>query len=379
MTSPLPVGPTSRRWRRIDRAILVAVFVALWVPAALLLAGVHASQIENRPLATLPPVTLGGLADGTWAAGVDAFVEDNIAPRGLAVRLRGRAYLAVHSTGSTQVIAGRGAWLFPRDALDPTCRHTAADVAAALDSAMDLAGRGITFRFLAIPDKQSIYPAQLESNPFPVGCTEQQRAALRQAIADHATIALDGWSLLQGIPRGSGPTLLYYPRDTHWTALGAIPVLKALVTSIQPGLWSDADVVEQGTWRHRSDLTRQLGVTTFDRTTKVVVRGDVAVTTTNLSLPFELKNEAAVFETRTSTTRPVVEGRALIVYDSFFGTQSALIAPWFRDAVWVHIGDLQEHPEIAQLTGPFSVVVVARVERFLYLDDMQAVVRIVGS
>ena len=64
-----------------------------------------------------------------------------------------------------------------------------------------------------------------------------------------------------------------------------------------------------------------------------------------------------------------VEGRTLVVYDSYFGNEIARVRPWFRDSTWVHIGDLSRHPELADDLPAFDRVVVERVERFAYNYD----------
>ena len=56
-------------------------------------------------------------------------------------------------------------------------------------------------------------------------------------------------------------------------------------------------------------------------------------------------------------SRPVVPGRTLIVYDSFFGTVMNQASPWFEESVWVHEGDLFNHPELADVLPGFSFCV----------------------
>jgi hypothetical protein len=68
-------------------------------------------------------------------------------------------------------------------------------------------------------------------------------------------------------------------------------------------------------------------------------------------------------------SRPVVPGRTLIVYDSFFGTVMTEASPWFRESVWVHEGDLLNHPELADVLPAFDTVVFQRVERSAYFTD----------
>lgn len=48
------------------------------------------------------------------------------------------------------------------------------------------------------------------------------------------------------------------------------------------------------------------------------------------------------------------------------------IAPWFRDSVWVHQGDLTDHPSLVASLPAFDRIVVARVDRGVYDTDLAA-------
>jgi hypothetical protein len=65
-----------------------------------------------------------------------------------------------------------------------------------------------------------------------------------------------------------------------------------------------------------------------------------------------------------------VEGRTLIIYDSYFRTNERRIAPWFRDSVWVHADDLKRSPELVADLPAFDRVVVERAERSVYDIDL---------
>jgi hypothetical protein len=49
------------------------------------------------------------------------------------------------------------------------------------------------------------------------------------------------------------------------------------------------------------------------------------------------------------------------------------IAPFFAESIWIHEGDLLNHPEIGALVGPADLVILQRVERGMYftrIDDL---------
>jgi hypothetical protein len=369
-TAHLPEGPPGRAWRRLDRIVLALTLLGLLGPGALLLAGVHARPIENRPLVAFPKVTTAGVLDGSWFRGVDAYLADNLPPRSYAVRLRGEVFYRSGGTGNPQVLRGRDGWLFTRAEFDGGCPMSAADITAALGTAVAaLEAKGIAFRFVGVPDKHAIYPEQVASNPFAEPCTDAQRPALRAALAGMSPNGIDGWSVLEAAKAASDEPL-YYRADTHWTPFGALQVVRALVTSIDPALWSDADVEISGTRPRTVDLALQLGIRRVESPARVRVRPGVELTRTDLSVPVDIRNARAIFETRPSAGRPILAGRTLILYDSFFGIDVPLVSPYFGDAVWVHVGDMQNHPELATILGPFDTVILERVERGLYLSDL---------
>jgi hypothetical protein len=53
----------------------------------------------------------------------------------------------------------------------------------------------------------------------------------------------------------------------------------------------------------------------------------------------------------------------------------ALLAPWFKESVWVHADDFRQHPEIADSLPPFDNLIVQRVERSAYDLDTWELVR----
>ena len=374
----LPDGAPTPFWRRLDRLVLVVTLLGLLVPWGMLLAGFRPRPIENRPLARLPAITVTALLDGSWFRGADAFLSDNVWVRPYAIRIRGEAYWRSGGTGNPEVLRGTGNWLFTREEFEPTCRTDATQVLSAVQHVADVAAAsGMTFRFLVIPDKHDIYPEHVGADPFPPACTEPQRAPLRAGIARLGPLAVDSWTVLTKARADDPQAQLYYAADTHWTPLGAAAVVRALVRSIDPGVLAADDLAIKGDFRRSVDLADQIGIHRVE-TTPRVVRPGVTVTRTDVASPDGIRTARAIFETTATGQAPTVAGRTLILYDSFFGIDVGVVAPCFADAVWVHIGDITSHPELASRLGPFKTVVFERVERAIYASDLNAVLSGIG-
>ena len=249
--------------------------------------------------------------------------------------------------------------------------------AALRREAAKFAAAGQVFRFVGVPDKHAIYPEQLAANPFPPACSETGRAAIRETIAALGPQAVDGWTVLDdaraAATRPTDETSLYFRQDSHWTPRGATAAIGALVRSIDPALWNDADVVETGTVSESMDLPRLMGIRRNERVTNVRIRPGVKLSQQDVPVPVEIQNARSVFRVTASGDRPTLPGRTLVIYDSFFGIDVDLVAPFFADTTWVHVGDALHHPELAGLLGPFDTVIFDRVERGLYETDVDAV------
>ena len=376
LTAHLPEPAPGRRWRLLDRLVVVVFCLGLVVPGLLLALGRRSAEIENRPLLQLPALSVGGLLDPAWYTKIDRALTDNDAVRPYAVRLRGEAYWRLGATGNPAVVRGSGRWLFTRDEIVATCDLSADDVAGALDRThAAFAAAGQDFRFVLAPDKHAVYPESLDpSSPFGPPCTDARRPAMAAALDARASFAIDGWALLETArtTNPDGPAL-YYTEDSHWTPTGALLAIRALIESFGPDLWSDADVVDRGLQRKPMELARQIGLRHAESVPVQTIRPSVTLTRTDVPLPFRTTGARSVFRVVASGDRRLLPGVTVVVYDSFFGLNVAAVAPFFQESLWVHQTDLLRHPEIGQLLGPVDRVILDRVERGLYythVDDL---------
>ena len=369
LTAHLPEPARDRRWRLLDRLIVVVFCLGLLVPGALLAIGRRSAEIENRPLHQPPAFSVGGLFDPAWYTKIDRAVTDNDAIRPYAVRLRGEAYWRLGGTGNPAVVKGRGDWLFSREEISPVCDRSAADTIADLDRIRaEFQAAGQDFRYVQAPDKHAIYPEQLGPDmPYPQACTDARRSELSAALDSRNAWVVNGWAEL-GRERAANPggPLLFYLQDSHWTPTGALPAIRALVRSLGPDLWRDEDVVSGPRRQSVMDLARQIGLSRRENVPAPAIRPSVQITRTEVALPFKTRGAPAVYEITASGDRPLLPGRTVVVYDSFFGIQMAAIAPFFADSIWIHRDDLLRHPEIARLVGRADRVIFERIERGLY-------------
>jgi hypothetical protein len=373
VTVRLPAASPSRAWRILDKLVVIGFVAGLTIPALTFAAGRRPPEIENRPLLTPPPFSIDRLLDPGWYSALDKYLTDNLAVRPLAVRLRARVTTSLGGTANPAVILGTGDWMFTREELAPTCQFSAPQVAASLDrAAARFAAAGQAFRFIVVPDKHVIYPEKLRPDTsMAQTCTEGRRSTMREALARRTAYAVDGWSQLLAAraARPGGPPL-YYMADSHWTPSGASVGIKALIQSLDPGLWRDDDVVPGRTTAIPQGLARQMGLPRSEPTLQIAIRPGVKTVRTPVQVPVHVNNARAVYRWTASGNRPLLPGRTVIVYDSFFGLNMTRIAPFFEESIWIHINDLKNHPELSTLLGPFDRVILERVERGLYTTEI---------
>lgn len=367
---PDPAQLPTSRW---DRLVAVAFVATLAIPGLALIAGIRPPELENRAEAALPTLNAETLTEpGTYQA-IDEYVTRNLPARDVAVDAYATLdYGLLGGSTDPDVMLGRGDWLFFAGELMPSCEVTPEALIRALDAVAAQAEiAGVAFRFGIAPDKHAIYPDRLRSDPpLPEACTDAARDEVRAAMAARPDSTVDMWSaVLAARDRSKAP--LYFSQDSHWTPDGAMPAIAALVESLAPGVWDPAEISVEGTSRYPMELARLIGKPADAIVPRYVIRPSVTVAESALPTTVDLGNARDIFDYTTSGTTDVVPGTTLIVYDSFFNINRQRIAPWFERTIWVHAGDLRDHPEIADILPPVDSIVLERVERGAYDTDME--------
>jgi acetyltransferase AlgX (SGNH hydrolase-like protein) len=357
----------------LDRIVSVGFVVALIVPGIALALGIRPLDLEGRPAASLPPLDAGSLGEPSTYAAIDRWLAERFPGRNEAVGAHAAIDYGVLGGSTTpDVIVGRDGWLFTRTELEPVCDFTAAQVLGALDRAVDLlAAHRMDMRLTVPPDKHAIYPEKVApGSGLGHACSDDRRAAMRAGMASRPDNAIELWGRMAAAHAAEPSTPLYFRQDTHWTPLGAVIATEALVESLAPGVWDEAEMPIEGYAAYDTDLSRLIGLPAKERVPRLVVRPGVDVARTTVPTNVDLKSARDIGRYRVEAGAAAVEGRTLVIYDSYFRTNMGRIAPWFRDSVWVHADDLKRSPELAADLPAFDHVVVERVERSVYDIDL---------
>jgi hypothetical protein len=327
--------------------------------------------IENRDPAAAPQVGVEGIADGSFFAALDRFVTENFALRRQAVAVQAAIdHRLLGGTTNPDVMRGTDDWLFLTGELRPRCDFDVDTLLARVDEAAAALERaGKPFRYIVVPDKHSIYPERVLPGSIAGSCTDAARDRLRAGLLARPGVAVELWTALLAAKARDPGVPLYYVQDAHWTTLGATVGIRALVESLAPETWDDAEVVIGGEQRHSSDLARLIGLPRIEVVPRVQMRPGVTPDRRLIDPGVDISNSRDIPWFTVRTDRPVVPGRTLFVYDSFFATQMSSIVPWFEESIWVHEGDLFNLPEIASVLPEFDTVVFQRIERSALFTD----------
>ncbi|HEV8696560.1 MAG TPA: hypothetical protein VGQ89_02625 [Candidatus Limnocylindrales bacterium] len=358
-----------------DRIVTVAFVVALVLPGLAMAAGIRPAALEARRVATLPRLDASSLGEPATYAAIDRWLADRFPARNQAVGAHAAIdYGLLGGSTTPNVIVGRDGWLFTRTELEPVCIFTPDEVLAALDRmAVGLADRGLDVRLIVPPDKHTIYPDKVvPGSGLGEACTDHRRSAMQAGMAARPDHAIELWTRMADERAAHPEQPLYFRQDTHWTPLGAVIATHALVESLAPGVWDDTQMPVQGLASYNTDLSRIMGLPAKERLPRLVVRPGVDVERTTVSTNVDLKNARDIGHYTVDPAAAAVEGRTLILYDSYFRTNERRIAPWFRDSVWVHASDLEQSPQLAADLPAFDHVVIERVERSAYDVDLDA-------
>lgn len=374
---PDELHSSSSRW---DRIVAVAFVAVLVLPGVALVAGIRPPDLENQANVPIPKLDAAALADPATYKAIEDHVARDLPGRDIALGAYATLdYELLRGSTDPQVVVGRDDWLFFRGELQPTCPVGAADLMRQLDDVATRASQaGIRVRFAIAPDKHTVYPDRLRPDPpMPTPCTDAMRSEVRAGMAARPDVTVDLWSVVlaerDAAPPDSPP--LYFTQDSHWTPTTAMPAIGALVELLATGVWDPAEITTDGTTRFSMELARLMGKPRYANVPRYIVRPTVTVEPSVVATPFELKNARDIGVYTTDPGARVVPGTTLVVYDSFFNINRARIVPWFERTIWIHAGDLRDHPEVADLLPKIDTIVLVRVERGAYEMDIAQLLR----
>ena len=223
-------------------AILFCVAIAATGVAALKPRAQTTLELENRPIAAWPSLTLSH----SFIAGFEAAFSDRFGGRGTLLRWHHALLVnTFHVSPAPNVMLGRDAWLYflgeDGQSLDRNYRGTdvvgdgdiTAVVAELARRNRFLASLGIPYLVTIVPDKFTIYPEHLPGWVVrAAGQTPLDRLA--QAILSGTTLRFV--DLRAALRAAKTRERVYYATDSHWNLLGATVAYGEIMREVQRAL-----------------------------------------------------------------------------------------------------------------------------------------------
>lgn len=353
--------------RGTSRALVAAIAVAL--AAVWLIPGERVP--ENRGFHFFPDVSRAGIASATDFRAIDAALLDKLGVRGTVVDVLGAGLVDAGLSPSSEVFRGPSGEPFVSTDFTYTCyarnQVEAVDTVSRYVEAV-LAERGVDFLFAIAPDKSSIERDGLgPAADLIMTCADANKQTLQTFADAPDSPLLVGWKELSAAPE---PRYIF--DDTHWTpqaaALYAGLIIDRLSTDAvaAPGLFDAGDVVERGTIAYQNDVLGLMGVDRPQSVPRLVSERDGVVTTRDAE-----KHDGVTTRRWVSTGPGLIEGRTLILHDSFFEVNREVLAPYFADLTALPLSAITRPGTLATLDG-YDHVIVLEVQRFVpsYIGDI---------
>lgn len=274
--TPAP-APSRPRNAWIDRLLIAAFLVLLWLPAVDMVFHVdHARQTGENRLPAAPPNTADLRAGNLqkFIADSEGWFTDHFGFRNLMIRWFQNWKLGLfHDRSVYRVMIGPNHWLFFSELrmvehFLGMAKFTEADMAAwqkLLENRRDwLAKRGIKYLVVIPPDKQNIYPEELPTwlqQAMPKA-RETKLDQFVKFMREHSTMPVI--DLRQTLLDGKKVRPTYLSTDTHWNTYGGFLACQQLVDAaakLVPGVppLRTEDFTFTNAYLENGDLGKMIG------------------------------------------------------------------------------------------------------------------------
>lgn len=348
--------------------VCASVFlVVVFLPGVLGVLGVEGRAIENRRLTEFPAIGPSSVVDQDFYGAMSGFLTDHLPLRDLLVRAN--SLIALHvwkDSPNPDVHVGREDWLFTTAFRSNCPDGMPLDVVpqlAELGRALDASGREM--RLVMPPNKATLYPEFLGAfPPSSFACEFERLAAIRHQLSQVPEIGfIDMWSWLGRLKKNRDEPL-YFPGDSHWTLRSAAEMSRAIVESIEPGLWRDADVREQRRIVLPMDLALMVGVSRSVPVSVLETRRDGILTTAIERIDCE-RGPSCVVRYLSTGNRQLIRQRTLFVRDSFGTMSMETLVPYFEDITFL-FWSADVHDQLTRRLVDADLVIYETLDQFLF-------------
>jgi hypothetical protein len=363
--------PPGRRSLIAARLLTVTLAALLLAPTLVSIRGGD-DAVENRSSIPFPELNVDTATDTATYRQFDAAFRDRLTLRRKVVRAVGRTgYDRLGYSFNSRVYVGEDhVPFFTEDFIKPCGTPfdpTAVDQRVrAFEQTAQRSGKDAIF--VVAPDKSSVLRDKLGwAADALMSCADPVREQTQERWGDDRlgpVVTL--WPQFDAA-EAAEPGRVWQAGDSHWSYQGAMiftrEVLDRLVVrGVAPEQLRGAPGAQQHADRPMpGDLYRLLGFTREDEVANWVVRRE-GVTVETTAVPRGLGRTQRTHTTVAPAGTPMVPGRTLVVYDSFFYLAEAQLAPYFTELTTLHWDDFLSMARSGQVPE-FDRVIFQTVQR----------------
>lgn len=343
-------------------------FLLFFGPILAYASGRRGAPVENRPATDFSELSVSWDGFST----LSKFIGDRIPLRSRAIRSDGwidqhvfQEDPAFGGGAVPRIIHGKDGYLFLNDDFEMACQS--ADVVSQLvgsvgDLATIINASGRRAIFTVAPNKTTLHSDFFPDGQGSLDCLNKYSSELWSGLS---AANIDGYvdlksALSDEMEETREP--LYSRKDSHWDSAGSAAAAKAVINTLQPGLWDDSALQFRGVVDYIGDLTYLEGNPVVDQTPLYeVVRPEITAGTTEI---WDAEDMTHIYRRYTNTGPPgsLITAKTVLMVDSFGVEAMARIIPYFADITFVHFDSLSPEALIAEFNKADAVWIMC-VER----------------
>ena len=343
-------------------------FLLFFGPILAYASGRRGAPVENRPATDFSELSVSWDGFST----LNRFIGDRIPLRSRAIKSDGWIDQHVFNENPAfgggavpRIIHGKDGYLFLNDDFEMACQSS--DVVPQLvKSISDLTAiineSGRRAIYTIAPNKTTLHSDFFPDGQGSLDCLNKYSSELWSGLN---AANIDGYiDLKSALSSAMNETRepLFLRKDSHWDSAGSAAAAKAVINTLQPGLWDDSALQYRGLVDYIGDLTYLEGNPVVDQTPLYeVVRPEITAGTPEI---WDAGDMTLIYRRYTNTGPPgsLITAKTVIMVDSFGVEAMEKIVPYFADITFVHF-DALPPIDVADLIARSEVFWSMSVER----------------
>ena len=321
-------------------------FLLFFGPILAYASGRRGAPVENRPATDFSELSVSWDGFST----LSKFIGDRIPLRSRAIKSDGwidqhvfQEDPAFGGGAVPRIIHGKDGYLFLNDDFGMACQS--ADIVSQLISNIaatqtTINDSGRTAIFTVAPNKTTLHRELLPDDQGSVDCLDKYSNGLWEGLsAANITGYVDLKSAMSNAMDQTREPL-FLRKDSHWDNAGSAAAAKAVINTLQPGLWDDSAFQYKGLTNYIGDLSFLDGNPVVDQTPLYeVVRPEITAGTPEIWDNGDLTHIYRRY-TNTGPEGSLITAKTVILVDSFGVHAIGNIIPYFADITFVHFDEL---------------------------------------